>query len=46
VLLVLVTTTMLFVADVKVHVRLTVAKVAEEVRVTLGALRLQAVPPF
>jgi hypothetical protein len=37
---------MLFAVDVKVHVRLMLAKVAEEVRVTLGALRLHAVPPF
>ena len=40
------TETALFPIVVKVHVRLTVADVIVEVRVTLGALRLHAVPPF
>jgi hypothetical protein len=44
--LVLVTTTMLVPVDVKVQVRLILAKVAERVRLTLGELRLHAVPPF
>ena len=44
--LVLATKTLLFPIVEYVHVRLTLAEVIVEVRVTLDAPRLQAVPPF